>query len=153
MNSELVKNNTVNTGIVNSQMVNSKFVNKMKSGKVLGIEWADDSDKSVFRSNEIFKDALNIQLNIQPTKRNILSVISTIYDPVGYLQPVIIQLKKLFQEICKLKVDWDDIIEDILPKWNSICKYLNSQGKVLPYSTKKPILLNRNQELTRLKVR
>ena len=58
----------------------------MKYGKVLGIEWKDDSGKLVFRINEIFKDALNIQ----PTKRNILSVISTIYDPLGYLQPVTI---------------------------------------------------------------
>ena len=66
----------------------------MKYGKVLGIDWEDDSDKLVFRLNEIFKDALNIQ----PTKRNILSVISTIYDPLGYLQPVTIQLKIYFKE-------------------------------------------------------
>ena len=38
------------------------------------------------------------------------------------MQLVTIQLKLLFQEICKLKVDWEDIIEDILPKWNSIFK-------------------------------
>ena len=72
--------------------------------------------------NEIFKDAINIQ----PTKRNILSIISTIYDPVGYLQPITIPLKILFQEICKLKVDWDEIIEVIVPKWKGICKYLKS---------------------------
>ena len=42
MNSEIVKNDTVNTGIVNSQTVNSEFVNKMKNRKVLGIEWDDD---------------------------------------------------------------------------------------------------------------
>ena len=64
MNSEFVKNDPINTGIVNSQIVNSKFVNKMKYGKVLGIEWDDDSDRLIFRLNEIFKDALNIQ----PTK-------------------------------------------------------------------------------------
>ena len=109
VNIEIVKNGAVNMGIVNSQTVNSEFVNKMKNGKVLGIEWDDDNDKLIFRLNEILKDALNIQ----PTKRNILSVISTIYDPVGYLQLVTIQLKILFQEICKLKVDWNDIIEEI----------------------------------------
>ena len=109
VNIEIVKNGAVNMGIVNSQTVNSEFVNKMKNGKVLGIEWDDDNDKLIFRLNEILKDALKIQ----PTKRNILSVISTIYDPVGYLQLVTIQLKILFQEICKLKVDWNDIIEEI----------------------------------------
>ena len=50
---------------------------------------------------------------------------------MGYLQPVTIQLKILFQEICKLKVDGDDIIEDTLPKWNSICKYLNSLQEII----------------------
>ena len=109
VNSEIVKNDAVNIGILNSQTVNSEFVNKIKNRKVLGIEWDDDGDKLIFRLNEIFKDALNIH----PTKRNILSVISTIYDPVGYLQLVTIQLKILFQEICKLKVDWNDIIEEI----------------------------------------
>ena len=109
VNIEIVKNGTVNMGIINSQTVNSEFVIKIKNGKVLGIEWDDDNDKLIFRLNEILKDALNIQ----PTKRNILSIISTIYDPVGYLQLVTIQLKILFQEICKLKVDWNDIIEEI----------------------------------------
>ena len=66
----------------------------MKYGKVLGIDWEDDSDELVFRLNEIFKDALNIQ----PTKRNILSVISTSYEPLGYLQPVTIQLKIYFKK-------------------------------------------------------
>ena len=122
VNIEIVKNDAVNMGIVNSQTVNSEFVHKTKNGKVVGIKWDDDNDKLIFRLNEIFKDALNIQ----PTKRNILSVMSTIYNPVGYLQPVTIQLKNLFQEICKLKVDWDDVIEEIFPKWNSICTYLNS---------------------------
>ena len=127
VNIEIVKNDAVNMGIVNSQTVNSEFVHKTKNGKVVGIKWDDDNDKLIFRLNEIFKDALNIQ----PTKRNILSVMSTIYNPVGYLQPVTIQLKNLFQEICKLKVDWDDVIEEIFPKWNSICTYLNSLQEIV----------------------
>ena len=93
MNIEIVKNDAVNMGIVNSQTVNSEFVHKTKNGKVVGIKWDDDNDKLIFRLNEIFKDALNIQ----PTKRNILSVMSTIYNPV-YLQPVTIQLKIYFKK-------------------------------------------------------
>ena len=59
-------------------------------------------------------------------KSNILSTIPTIYDPVGYLEPITIQLKILFQEICNLDVDWDDVVKEILPKWKSICEFLNS---------------------------
>ena len=50
---------------------------------------------------------------------------------MGYLQSVTIQLKILFQEIYKLKIDWDDTIENILPKWDSICKYLNSLQEII----------------------
>ena len=60
VDSEIVKNDTVNTGHVNNQTVNSEFLSKMTNGKLLGIEWEDDSDKLIFRLNEIFKDALNI---------------------------------------------------------------------------------------------
>ena len=49
-------------------------------------------------------------MNVKPTKRNILAIISSIYDPVGYLQPITVQLKILFQEICKVKVEWDDVV-------------------------------------------
>ena len=40
--------------------------------------------------------------NIQPVKRNILSMISAIYDPVGYLQPISIQFKISFQEMFQI---------------------------------------------------
>ena len=63
-------------------------------------------------------------------KSNILSTIPTIYDPVGYLEPITIQLKILFQEICNLDVDWDDVVKEILPKWKSICEFLNSLQEV-----------------------
>ena len=49
--------------------------------------------------SEIFKEAVNIV----PTKRNILSVIARVYDPTGYLQPLAILLKILFQEIMLVK--------------------------------------------------
>ena len=39
---------------------------------------------------------------------------------------VTIQLKILFQEICKLYVGWDDVVNKIPPKWKSVCEFLNS---------------------------
>ena len=74
----------------------------------------------VFRLDDIFKDATNVV----PTKRNILSVISTVYDPVGYLQPFTIQLKILFQKICNLNINWDDSIGALLVEWKKICQNL-----------------------------
>ena len=96
-------------------------------GKVLGIEWDEFTDKLIFRLSDIFKNSLNVK----PTKRNILAIISSIYDPVGYMQPITIQLKILFQEICKVKVEWDDVIDFIVPKWEGICNRLKGFDKIM----------------------
>ena len=73
-----------NVNIVNNtvykEVVDCKINNKQK---ILGILWDEIEDNLVFRLDDIFKDAADVV----PTKRNILSVISTFYDPVGYLQP------------------------------------------------------------------
>ena len=73
-----------NVNIVNNtvykEVVDCKINNKQK---ILGILWDESEDNLVFRLDDIFKDAADVV----PTKRNILSVISTFYDPVGYLQP------------------------------------------------------------------
>ena len=38
------------------------------------------------------------------------------YDPVGYLQPLVIKLKLLRQEICLLNIGWDDSIFGLVSK-------------------------------------
>ncbi|CAB4013065.1 Hypothetical predicted protein [Paramuricea clavata] len=44
------------------------------------------------------------------TKRNILSVSASVFDPLGMLSRVTAKLKSLFQLLCKDKLDWDDLI-------------------------------------------
>ena len=106
-----------NVNIVNNtvykEVVDCKINNKQK---ILGILWDEIEDNLVFRLDDIFKDAANVV----PTKRNILSVISTFYDPVGYLQPFTIQLKILFQKIYKLNINWDNSIGELLVEWKKI---------------------------------
>ena len=82
----------------------------------MGILWDEVEDNLVFRLDDIFKDATNVIT----TKRNILSVISTVYDPVGYLQPFNIQSKILFQKICNLNIDWDNLIGELIVEWKKI---------------------------------
>ena len=64
-------------------------------------------------------------IEIVPSKRRILSVISSIYDPVGFLQPLIWKLKLLFQGICKSGIGWDNPIGELfLKKWLNVLKIL-----------------------------
>ena len=44
----------------------------------------------------------------KPTKVNLLKIVSSFYDPIGVIQPIIlISLKILLQEVHRLKLSWD----------------------------------------------
>ena len=45
-------------------------------------------------------------------KRNLLKTLAMFYDPIGLLQPILINLKRLFQGICKQKLSCDDLLPD-----------------------------------------
>ena len=59
--------------------------------------------------------------SLSPTKRNIVSLVGRIYDPLGFLSPVAIRLKSLFQELCELKLGWDEPLTGApLSRWESM---------------------------------
>ena len=66
--------------------------------KVLGIKWNDVNDTLQLGVSMIFEQAEKLS----PTKRNILKIIASVYDPVGYLAPIVVNLKLLFQHFLLL---------------------------------------------------
>ena len=46
------------------------------------------------------------------TRRGILSIVSSIYDPVGLVSPVIFRAKLILQRLCHKKLGWDERIPD-----------------------------------------
>ena len=46
------------------------------------------------------------------TKQNVLKILAMFHDPIGLLQRILINLKRLFQEICKEKLSWDKLLAD-----------------------------------------
>ena len=42
------------------------------------------------------------------TKRSILSLSASVYDPLGFVSPITARVKTVFQLICKEKGSWDD---------------------------------------------
>ena len=77
--------------------------------RALGVQWCIESDCFQF----------NIVLQDKPcTRRGILSTISTIFDPLGFVAPLLLDGKSILQELCRLDVSWDDPIpDDIKIKW------------------------------------
>ena len=62
--------------------------------KVLGVQWNFVSDQFVFDLREI----ATLARNIEPTKRNVVSVTAKFYDPMGFLSPIITEFKIFLQE-------------------------------------------------------
>lgn len=52
--------------------------------------------------------------NLQATKRNILSVISRVFDPLGLIGPVVVRAKVILQRLWSENLDWDDKVSDEL---------------------------------------
>ena len=90
---------------------------------MLGIEW-DTINKYLSYS---FKDLVESFKSVLPTKRSILGLIAKFYDPVSLIQPVILKLKLLFQEVCLTNVDWNSKITGQLKEnWQFIIKFVEN---------------------------
>ena len=74
-----------------------------RSEKVLGLPWNCETDTFHFNLARVADRAKGLI----PTKRNILSVLAAMYDPLGIVSPISVTIKVLFQEICVAGLDWD----------------------------------------------
>ena len=46
------------------------------------------------------------------TRRDILSTVSSIFDPLGFVAPVLLEGKSILQELCRKNLGWDDPVPD-----------------------------------------
>ena len=84
-------------------------------GKVLGLTWDYEKDTLEFDLGKIGKE---LNSNLNPTKRSILSTLASLFDPQGLVSPVGITAKILFQELCVAKLGWDDPLpKDQFSRW------------------------------------
>lgn len=83
---------------------------------ILGLKW--------FPENDTFSYLVKLPSEI-PTKRNVLSCIARIYDPCGWVSPLVFWAKALIQRLWILKLSWDDSLpSDLANEWNSFLKEL-----------------------------
>jgi len=60
------------------------------------------------------------------TKRNILSEIAKIFDPLGLLGPVGLHAKKIMQDVWRCKLLWDESVpQGIYSEWLEFTRQLN----------------------------
>ncbi|XP_067950006.1 uncharacterized protein [Watersipora subatra] len=93
---------------------------KLPEQRMLGLQWA--------MSGDTFKFINNIKEKPQ-TKRGILSVVSQLFDPLGFLCPFILLGKNILQKVTKLNVGWDDDIngelKELWLKWVAELAFLD----------------------------
>lgn len=46
------------------------------------------------------------------TRCGVLSAVSSLFDPLGFISPFIMKAKLLLQELCRKKVGWDGVINE-----------------------------------------
>ena len=78
--------------------------------KVLGVKWKPIEDKCIFSLQDVVETALNYQGSI--TKRHMVKITASHYDPPGILSPILIRFKFLVQEACQQKLSWDTEINE-----------------------------------------
>ncbi|XP_062703775.1 uncharacterized protein LOC109410486 [Aedes albopictus] len=88
--------------------------------KTLGLVWNPDSDVFTFRIAEVLPSA-------QLTKRVILSEISRIFDPLGFLGPVLTTAKLIMRELWLLELHWDDVLpQEFVELWTDFRERLQT---------------------------
>lgn len=86
----------------------------LEQTSILGVKWKPNSDHYTFEVNK------GSQIG-KLTKRIILSEISQLFDPNGYVAPTFVLGKMLMQQIWAAKLNWDDAIsQHIESQWNAL---------------------------------
>ena len=80
----------------------------LPEGSTLGLKWNIERDCFCFRVN----------VASAKTRREILSVVASLYDPLGFVAPVTLCAKKVLQEMCEEGAGWDGTVSpSILERW------------------------------------
>ena len=117
-----VTNSNTSTRVAPSCTVNDTIndsVNEVREESALGIIWNTDCDTIKLKWKLLVKD-------FSLSKRKLLKGLASVFDPLGLVNPVVVKGKILFQQSCKLKLDWDSKLpDDLITNWNKWIEDVN----------------------------
>ncbi|XP_062704435.1 uncharacterized protein LOC134286779 [Aedes albopictus] len=94
--------------------------------KTLGMLWDPHNDEFRF-----FAGVFDVDTTKPVTKRFVLSQISKLFDPIGFVAPVIVLFKVLMQTIWARKLDWNTPLpDDLLAQWLQLRESLSSLNSI-----------------------
>lgn len=85
---------------------------------VLGMRWHTKTDTINIRIRENIFVAAD-----DPTKRSVLSATSKVFDPIGFVLPVVVCGKILQQDIWRAGIGWDEpLSQPLIEQWNEYAR-------------------------------
>jgi hypothetical protein len=93
---------------------------EIPTGRVLGLWWDPSTDFFTFKLNFSKVPVEVVEGKRRPTKREVLKVVMSVYDPLGFLGHLIHKAKILLQDVWRSGIGWDDSLsEELSKRWNS----------------------------------
>ena len=88
---------------------------------ILGVKWDAVGDTLKCSIEKV----ISLANTLSPSKRNILRIVAKVFDPMGLLSIFLLPAKRIFQELCKVKLSWDESLpENILSQWEKWVGFL-----------------------------
>lgn len=101
----------------------SKVLRADDSLTILGISWSPASDSFQFR--------IGLSDDLPMTKRQVLSAIARLFDPLGWVTPVTVTAKVLMQTMWRCKAGWDDPLPPtLIQHWSAVYRGFSSLAGV-----------------------
>lgn len=95
-----------------------KFVSNIKD-VIQHVEPEDRGKNLTFQFRIVIKD--------HPlTRRGILSSVCSMYDPLGFISPVVLTGKQILQQMCAVNADCDDALREKWERWRESLEHLRS---------------------------
>lgn len=132
--------------VSNSELVNARIpsYDRLPSGSItyLGVDYDTITDRFTVKAT--------FPLKQDPTKRDIVSQLNSIYDPLGIISPLLIHLKSTMREILSSNLDWNSRVpHELRDKWNRQCSEVNNTVLSVPRLLS-PFLATNNSRTARL---
>ena len=99
-----------------------------KTEKLLGIQWDVKNDCFIFRFSDKLQEITKkgkVKVGETPTKAEALSLIASIYDPLGWLSHITIQGRIILQDVWRSGIGWKDRLQPgEAEKWTAFINQL-----------------------------
>ena len=76
--------------------------------RILGIKWDVLKDSFIFGSLTLEREDV--------TKRSILKIVASIFDPLGFISQFVLTAKIFLKQLWRMKLDWNTIIDNNVKK-------------------------------------